>query len=57
MKTLIARDVATARRPGRAIPVALGTAGWAQAEPIGRGPAASDTTSMQIRNSAKELER
>ena len=32
MKTRIARDVATARRPGRPIPAALGTAGWAQAE-------------------------
>src|SRR5712671_4088942 len=31
MKTRIARDVATARRPGRPIPAALGTAGWAQA--------------------------
>src|SRR5262245_61400118 len=33
MKTRIARDVATARRPGRAIPAAMGTAGWAHAEP------------------------
>ena len=32
MKTRIARDVATARRPGRPIPAAMGTAGWAQAE-------------------------
>jgi len=32
MKTRIARDVATARRSGRAVPAALGTAGWAQAE-------------------------
>jgi len=31
MKTRIARDVATACRPGRPIPAALGTAGWAQA--------------------------
>ena len=32
MKTRIPRDVATARRPGRPIPAAMGTAGWAQAE-------------------------
>jgi hypothetical protein len=32
VKTRIPRDVATARRPGRRIPVAMGTAGWAQAE-------------------------
>ena len=32
MKTRISRDVATARRPGRPIPAAMGTAGWAQAE-------------------------
>ena len=32
MKTRIARDVATARRPGRPIPAAMGTAGVAQAE-------------------------
>jgi hypothetical protein len=32
VKTRIARDVATARRPGRSIPAAMGTAGWAQAE-------------------------
>ena len=32
MKTRIPRDVATARRPGRPIPAAIGTAGWAQAE-------------------------
>src|SRR5215475_10964837 len=33
MKTRSARDVATARRSGRAIPAAMGTAGWAHAEP------------------------
>ena len=32
MKTHISRNVATARRPGRPIPAAMGTAGWAQAE-------------------------
>jgi hypothetical protein len=32
VKTRIHRDVATARRPGRPIPAAMGTAGWAQAE-------------------------
>ena len=32
MKTRIARDVATARRAGRPMPAAMGTAGWAQAE-------------------------
>jgi len=32
MKTRIARDVASARRLGRQIPAATGTAGWAQAE-------------------------
>ncbi|HKA58005.1 MAG TPA: hypothetical protein VKD28_05275 [Gemmatimonadales bacterium] len=32
MKTRIARDVATARRSGRPIRAAMGTAGWAQAE-------------------------
>ena len=32
MKTRIARDVATARRPGRPISAAMGTAGVAQAE-------------------------
>jgi Domain of unknown function (DUF4157) len=32
VKTCIPRDVATARRSGRPIPAALGTAGWAQAE-------------------------
>ena len=32
MKTRIARDISTARRPGRPIPAAMGTAGWAQAE-------------------------
>ena len=32
VKTRIPRDVATARRPGRPIPAAIGTAGWAQAE-------------------------
>ena len=32
MKTRIPRDVATARRPGRPIPAAMGTAGWVQAE-------------------------
>jgi hypothetical protein len=32
MKTRIARDVATSRRPRRPIPAAIGTAGWAQAE-------------------------
>jgi len=32
VKTRIPRDVATARRPGRPIPAAMGTTGWAQAE-------------------------
>jgi hypothetical protein len=32
MKTRIARDSAAARRPGRPIPAAMGTAGWAQAD-------------------------
>ena len=32
VKTRIPRDGATARRPGRPIPAAMGTAGWAQAE-------------------------
>jgi Domain of unknown function (DUF4157) len=32
VKTRIPRNVATARRPGRPIPAAMGTAGWAQAE-------------------------
>src|SRR5262249_51044498 len=32
VKTRIHRDVATARRPGRPIPAAMGTAGWAQAQ-------------------------
>jgi hypothetical protein len=32
VKTRIHRDVATPRRPGRSIPAAMGTAGWAQAE-------------------------
>ena len=32
MKTRIPRDVATARRLGRPIPAAIGTAGWAQAD-------------------------
>jgi hypothetical protein len=32
VKTRIPHDVATARRPGRPIPAAMGTAGWAQAQ-------------------------
>ena len=32
MKTHISRNAATARRPGRPILAAMGTAGWAQAE-------------------------
>ena len=32
VRTHVSRNVATARRPGRPIPAAMGTAGWAQAE-------------------------